>query len=72
VLDELKRHAGGVGNKVSSSSSSSDSVDAGGLSAKLTHVSSLFDRLRYVTQYSYTLLSDQLQHVSAGLHHGHL
>jgi len=35
------------------------------LTAKLRQVSELFDRLHYVTKFSYTLLRDQLNHVSA-------
>jgi len=33
--------------------------------AKLSHISQLLDRLHFVTQYNYTLLRDQLGHVSS-------
>jgi len=64
VLDALKRHSGGSSlDKVTND----DSSDAGSgcLPAKLAHISALFDRLRYVTQYCYALLRDQLNHVRA-------
>jgi len=63
VLDALKRRGDG-GASSSNKLTSSDSSDAGGSGAsRLTTISALFDRLRYVTQYSYTLLRDQLNHV---------
>jgi len=51
VLDSLKSN-----NKVS--------IDSA-LTSKIRHVLDLFDRLHYVTQYNYTLLRDQLGHVSS-------
>ena len=59
AFDALDRH--------SSSKVTSDSSDAGSgsLPAKLTRISTMFDRLRYVAQSCYTLLRDQLNHVRA-------
>ena len=50
MMDSLKNN-----NKLSTDPS---------LATKLSYISELFERLHYVIQFSYTLLRDQLSHVS--------